>query len=71
MLAVNGHGNTSCSGKLIDHYRVLVNDALCFDDFIMQRWVGVAAGFHAELVKILVVVLQHEGQILDVEVVAG
>ena len=70
MPAMSGYGNTFCAGQLIDHHGVVVNDALRFDYLIMQRWVRGAGGFHAELMKIFVVVLHHEGEVLDVEIVA-
>ncbi len=71
MTAMDRYGNAFCAGQLIDHHGVVVNDALRFDYLVMQRCVGGAGGLDAELMKIFVVVFHHEGQILDVEVVAG
>ncbi len=70
MLTVGGHRNSLCAGELVDHHRVLVNDALRFDDGLCSVGIARAGRLDAELVKILVVVLHHEGQVFDVEVVA-
>ena len=62
--AMSRYRNTFCTGELVDHHRVLVNDTLGFDDRVMQRRIGGAGGLHAELMQIFVVVLHHEGQVL-------
>jgi hypothetical protein len=63
--------NTFCASELIDHYLVVVNDTLRLDDRIMERGVGGAGGLDAKGPKVLVVILHHEGQILDIEVITG
>ena len=46
--ATDRYGNASFAGELIDHHDMLVNDALCLDDRIMESRVSGADRFNAE-----------------------
>ena len=59
MSAMSRYWNTLGAGKLINHYRVIVNDHLGLDNRVVQRLVSVTGSLNAELMKIFVVVLHH------------
>ena len=64
------HWNTFGAGKLVYHYRVIMNDSLGLDHRIVQYLVSPAGRLDAELMKIFVVILHHAGQVLGIEVAA-
>ena len=59
MSAMSRYWNTFGAGKLIDHYRVIVNDRLGLDNRVVQRLVGAAGSLDPELMKVFVMVLHH------------
>ena len=59
MCDMSRYWNTFGAGKLIDHYRMIVNDCLGLDNRVVQRLVSATGSLNAELMKIFVVVLHH------------